>query len=270
MDATTETEQLPVLADLTISPNLQALLEFDDRLRTPSETHGRSGAAPAGLTQDGQYSSWTQQEVPTASLPPPRRKKNAVADVPVSPKTISDSQRVPSPTDSLPGFGEFGGLEEIIFARSEDELEDEMELELKGAVNPYLNSPPSSPRYFYPLSDDDDDDDDEEEVDRPRSRSTRRHVRQRSFSADQPLGERKGSRFVPPRCFASFRRKVGSKPKQKGKHFFRPSFLSFSSSACSFTFQNLGDTCSGDEAVAPAQPQSILLILPLSSGPFVR
>lgn len=208
-----------MLANLAISPNLQALLEFDDRLRTPNETPGRSGAAPPGLTQDGQHPSWTQQEVPTAPLPPPRRKKNAVADVPVSPKTISDLQRVPSPTDSLPEIGEVGGFEEIIFAKFEDELEDDemglgLGLTLKGAVNPYLNSPPSSPRYFYPLSDDE-----EERIDRPRSRSTRRHVRQRSFSGDQPPGERKGGKFVPPRYFTSFRRKAGSKPKQKGKLF---------------------------------------------------
>lgn len=220
MNASTETEEFPVLANLTISPNLQALLEFDDRLRTPTEIHGRSGTGPAGLTQGSRRSSWTQQEVPTASLPPPRRKKNAVADVPVSPKTISDLPRVPSPTDSLPEICEFGGLGEIIFARSEDELEDETGLGSKGIVNPYLNSPPSSPRYFYPLSDDE-----VEEVDRPRSRSTRRHVRQRSFSGDQPPGERKGGKFVPPRYFTSFCRKVGSKPKQKGKPF---SFASLS------------------------------------------
>lgn len=271
MNITTETEAFPVLPSLVISPNLQALLEFDDRLRTTSETHGRSGTAPAGLTQDSQYPSWTQQEVPTAPLPPPRRKKNAVADVPMSPKTISDLQRVSSPTDSLPGIGEPGGLGEIIFARSEDELVDglELELELKGTVNPYLNSPPSSPRYFYPLSDDDDDDD-YERIGRPKSWSTRRHARQRSFSGDQPRGERKGGKFVPPRCFTSFGRKVGSRPKQKGRLSFPLSFLSFSISPCSFTFQNLSDTCSGDEAVAPAQPQSIFLLLSLSSGPSIR
>ena len=224
----TGTEKFPVLASLAISPNLQALLEFDDRLRTPSESHERSGAASADLVQTGQYPVWKQQEVPTISLPPPRRKKSVVTGAPMSPKTISESQSVSSPTNNFSGVAEFGGLGEIMFARAEDVSEDEMELEFKGPPNPYLNSPPSPPRYFYPRSDDEED-----RTDRPslfytleKTRSTRRSNRKRPFGGDKSLlVERKGGRPVSPRYFTSLGCNVGSRQKEKGKLLFSLSFF---------------------------------------------
>lgn len=230
-DMTVMTEEFPAFAALAISPNLQALLEFDDRLqRTSGESYGRSETTSAGITQPGQYPSWRQQEVPTVSLPPPRRKKSVVTDVPMSPNTVSEYQSAPSLTDTFSGIGEFGGLGEIVFARPEGVFEDEMELESKDYVNPYLNPPPSPPRYFYPRSDD------EEGIDQPsplytleKSRSTRRSIRQRAFaSGDQSSAERKGGRLVSPRYFTSFGRQVGSRPKERGSLFLFPFLILFS------------------------------------------
>ena len=251
----TGTEEFPALPSLVISPNLQALLEFDDRLRTPSETHERSGAASADLTQSGQYPVWRQQEVPTISLPPPRRKKSVVAGVPMSPKTISECQSVSSSTNTFSGVGEFGGPGEMMFARSEDVLEDEMELGSKDLANPYLNSPPSSPRYFYPRSDDE-----EGGIDQPsffytleKPRSMRRSIRKR-FGGDQsPRVECRGSKAVSPRCYTSLGCNVGSRPKEKGKQllFFVLFFLS------QFRLSGLPSKVSGARA-APTRP----LLLP--------
>jgi len=226
----TGTEKFPALASLAISPNLQALLEFDDRLRTPSEGHERSGAASADFPQTSQHPVWKQQEVPTISLPPPRRKKSVVTGVSMSPKTISESQSVSSSTNNFSGVAEFGGLGEIMFARVEDISEDEMELGFKGPPNPYLNSPPSPPRYFYPRSDDEED-----RTDRPplfytleKTRSMRRSIRKRPFGGDQsPLVERKGGRPVSPRYFTSLGCNVGSRPKEKGKLLFYLSSFCF-------------------------------------------
>ncbi|KAF9654164.1 hypothetical protein BDM02DRAFT_241 [Thelephora ganbajun] len=225
MNVTTEAKVSPSLASLAISPNLQALLEFDDRLRTSSESHEQPMATPADLVQPNQYPSWGKQEVPTVSLPPPRRKKSVVTGVPMSPKTIFEFQSVASPTNIFPGVGESGGLGEIMFARPEGVLEDEMES--KDSANPYLNSPPSSPRYFYPRSDD------EEGIDQPspfytleKSRPMRRLKRQRSFSDQSPV-ERKGGQLVSPRYFTSFGRNVGSRPREKGAFSFFFFFFSF-------------------------------------------
>jgi hypothetical protein len=270
----TGTEEFPVLASLVISPNLQALLEFDDRLRTPSETHGRSGAGSADLTQSSQYPVWRQQEVPTISLPPPRRKKSVVAGVPVSPKASSECQRVSSSADDFPGVGEFGRLGEIVFASPEGVLEDEMELGPKGFVNPYLNSPPSPPRYFYPRSDD------EEEgiigqtppfYTLERSRSIRRPVRKRSYGGDKsPLVERKGGKPVSPWYLTSLGCNVGSRPNERGKFFFflLRSFLSLSISPFRFVFQSVGATCGTDKTAPLAQPHTFLLLLSLSPSMF--
>lgn len=271
MNVMTRTEELPALASMAISPNLQALLEFDDRLRPPREGDERPEAVSADLTQSSQYPTWRQQEVPTISLPPPRRKRSVVTGVPMSPKTISDCQSVSSSTNPFLGVGEFGGLGEIMFARPEDVLEEEVELGFKDSVNPYLNSPPSPPRYFYPRSDDE-----EERIDRPslfytleKSRSMRRPIRKRSFGGDQSLlVERKGGKPVSPRYFTSLGCNVGSRPKEKGEVvLFRP-LLCFSILPFSFTFQGIGATCSADATFALAQPHAFPLLLPLSSGAF--
>lgn len=221
----TEAEESPALASLVISPNLQALLEFDDRLRTSSEILEQPETAPAELPQPSQFPSWIQQEVPTVSLPPPRRrKKSVVTGVPMSPKTISELQNVSSTANAFPGVSGLGGLGEIGFARAEDVredvVEDERESRAKGLMNPYLNSPPSPPRYFYPRSDDEG-----EGVDQPsffytleKSRSMRRPSRQRSSSDQSPV-EHKGGRLVSPRHLASLGRNAGSRPKERGASF---------------------------------------------------
>lgn len=206
---------LPPLTGLAISPNLQALLEFDDRLRTSSENHERPGTEPRGVVQPSQYPSWREQEVPTVSLPPPRRKKSVVTGVPISPKTMTQFRSVSSPTNTSPGVGGFGGPGEIMFARAEDvEVEGS-----EGSINPYLNSPPSPPRYSYSRSDDE-----EEGFDRPspfyaleKSRSVRRSKWQRSFGGQSPV-ERRGGQMVHPRYFTSFSRNGGgSRTKEKGE-----------------------------------------------------
>ena len=154
-----------------------------------------------------------------------------MAGVPMSPKTISEFQGVAAPATTFSRVGEFGGLGEIVFARPEDEMEMEI-VGYKGSVNPYLNSPPSPPRYFYPRS----DDEEEEGVDRPslfytleRSRSPRRPIGQRSFSDQcQSAVERKSEGpLASPRYFASLGRNVGSRPKEKGEFFL--SFFLFHS-----------------------------------------
>jgi len=208
----TETEQLPAPASLVISPNLQALLEFDNRLRTPSEGHGPPAKDATGFAQLGQRPSWKDQVVPTVSLPPPRRKKSVVTGVPVSPKTMSEFQSVVAPMNAIPRAGEISG--DIEFARPEDAVEGE-----RGSPNPYLNSPPSPPRYFYPRLDDE-----EERVDRhqpspfytlEKSRSMKWPDRQRSFSGPPPV-EHKGGQLATRRYFTSLVRNVGSRPKEKG------------------------------------------------------
>ena len=83
-----------------------------------------------------------------------------MAGVPMSPKTISEFQGAAAPATTFSRVDEFGGLGEIVFARPEDVPEDEMKLGFvgyKGSVNPYLNSPPSPPRYFCPRSDDEEE-----------------------------------------------------------------------------------------------------------------
>jgi len=206
-----ETEQLQAPPSLVISPNLQALLEFDNRLRTPSESHG-----PPAKEQLGQCPSWREQAVPTVSLPPPRRKKGVVAGVPVSPKTASESRSMAPRTNTFPGADELPILGEIEFARLEDVVEGESR-----STNPYLNSPPSPPRHFYHRSD-------YEELegiaqhqptpcytlDKPRS-MRQWPDRQRSFSGPSPV-EHRGGQLASRRYFTSLVRNVGSRPKEKG------------------------------------------------------
>lgn len=152
MNVTTQTEEYPALTSLVISPNLQALLEFDDRLRESSKGHKRPVRVPSSnRTQHGRHPSWGEQEVPTVSLPPPRRRKKS--SLPASPKTISELEDVSPSTKTLPEAGEFGGSEEVLFTMPEDIQE---EREMRDLRNPYLNSPPS-PRYFNRLSNDGDD-----------------------------------------------------------------------------------------------------------------
>ena len=222
----TETGGFPPLKSLVISPNLQALLEFDDRLRTPSGSNERPGAEPPGLGQPSQYPSWRTQEVPTVSLPPPRRKKGVVTGVPMSPKTVSESKSVSSPTNTSPGAGDFGGLGEIMFARPEDAMEVQDGVRSGGSMNPYLNSPPSTPRYFYPRSDDEEEGTSQRSRQRSpfytleKSRSRRRPKRQSSDS--QSPVERKGGQLVPPRYF-TFGYNAGSRLKEKGEILGFPS-----------------------------------------------
>lgn len=211
----TETEHLPPPSSLVISPNLQALLEFDNRLRTPSESHGPPAKEFSGFAQPGQCASWREQVVPTVSLPPPRRKKSVVPGVPVSPKTMSELQSVASSTSSFPEAGEITG--EIEFAKPEDAMEG-----LRGSTNPYLNSPPSPPRYFYPRSEDEEEGIVQNQA-RPfytleKSRSMKWPDRQRSFSGPSPV-EHKGGQLASRRYFTSFVRNVGSRPKEKGLSF---------------------------------------------------
>ena len=214
------------------------------------------------LAQPSQYPVRRQQEVPTISLPPPRRKKSVVTGVPMTPKTSYECHRASSPTDTFSGVGEFGGPGEIMFARVEDTL-DEMEF---GPANPYLNSPPSPPRYFYPRSDDEEDG-----TDRPspsytleKSRFTRRPIRKRSFGGDQSsLTERKGGRPVSPLYFTALGCNVGP---QKGKFF---SFSPFFSSSL-FILQSVGGTCGIDETAALAQPHGLTILLAFSPGAFSR
>lgn len=255
MNVVTNMDEFPPLASLSISPDLQALLEFDDRLRTSGESYERPGTLlPADLARPGgQYPSWVQQEVPTVSLPPPQRKKSVIPGVPISPRTTSEFQNAASPTNSFHGVGKFGGLGEMMFARPRDAPE---ELESEGSMNPYLNSPPSPPRYFYPRSDD------EEDQPSPlytleKSRSTRRQIRRRSFS------DQHGSQLVSPRYFASLGRSSGSRPKEKGASQVLNCLFPLSH----IRLQSLGTTCSSDEAVALAQPQGFSILLSLSSGP---
>ena len=211
----TETEQLPPPASLVISPNLQALLEFDNRLRMPGESGGPPAKECADVVQPGQCASWREQGVPTVSLPPPRRKKSAVAGVPISPRTTLESESMTSPTGSFPEANEISG--EIEFARPEDVVEGE-----RGSTNPYLNSPPSPPRYFYPRSEDEEEGIDQNQ---PRafytlekSRSMKWPDRQRSFSGPSPV-EHKGGQLASRRYFTSLVRNVGSRPKEKGLFF---------------------------------------------------
>ena len=220
-----ETEEFLTLASLAISPNLQALLEFDDRFRWSGECHGRPETTPADPAQLGQYPSRRQQEVPTVSLPPPRRKKSAVTDVPMT-RTISETQSVSSPTNTYLELAEFGGLGEMVFARPED-VDEEMELERKYFANPYLNSPP---RHFYHLSDDGEEGNNQPPVycTLERTRSMRRPIRIRSSSAQSPV-----ERLASTRQFASLGRNRGSRPKERGKTLFIFPSSFFSSYICS-------------------------------------
>lgn len=200
MNLTTKKEGYPALTSLVISPNLQALLEFDDRLRESSRSHNQP-EVPTRAQHPIRYpSSWREQEVPTISLPPPRRRKKSGVQAP--PKTISPTEGVSSMTKTLPGAGEFGRPEEVAFiAIPEDIPEETEESDLR---NPYLNSPPS-PRYlhqrfgegddhlsvFYPLE---------------KSRSVRQSKRQRSLS-DQSQGGQSPSSFFT----------VGPRQRERGK-----------------------------------------------------
>jgi len=104
-----------------------------------------------------------------------------------------------------------------VFARAEDVVEGE-----RGSTNPYLNSPPSPPRYFYPRSEEE-----EEGIvqNQPmafytleKSRSMKWPDRQRSFSGPSPV-EHKGGQLASRRYFSSLVRNVGSRPKEKGLFF---------------------------------------------------
>ncbi|KAF9786746.1 hypothetical protein BJ322DRAFT_670611 [Thelephora terrestris] len=205
MNVATETERFPTLTSLVISPNLQALLEYDDRLRAPSESHKRPEGAPVGRVQHVRYPSWSEQEVPTVPLPPPRRRKKS--GLTMSPKTISELESASPSTDALPGAGGLEVPEEVVFTRPEDILE---EVEVEDLMNPYLNSPPSPPRYFYPRPDEE-----EEGTGQPsafytleKSRSVGRTKRQRSLS-DQT----EGGQLVPPRFIRA--NHGGSRPKER-------------------------------------------------------
>src|SRR5882757_3156773 len=117
--ATERDEATPAspLATLAISPDLQALLEFDDRLRSSGESDERPRTASADFSRPGKHSPWgkRRQEAATVSLPPPRRKKSVVVGVPMSPKAISELQDVSSATTTTTTsleVGELGGLEE--------------------------------------------------------------------------------------------------------------------------------------------------------------
>jgi len=212
----TETEQLPPPTSLVISPNLQALLEFDNRLRTPSESRGPPANGAPGFAKPGQCASWSEQAVPTVSLPPPRRKKSVVTDVPVSPKTMFESQSAASSTSAFPEAGEITG--EIEFARPEDVVDG-----VRRSTNPYLNSPPSPPRPSYPRLEAEGEGIVQNQA-RPfytleKPRSMNWPDRQRSFSGPSPV-EHKGGQLASRRYFTSFVRNVGSRQKEKGLFVF--------------------------------------------------
>lgn len=187
-------EEHPTLTSLVISPNLQALLEFDDRLRASSKSHKRQEDASPSPVTHAQYPSWNEQEVPTVSLPPPRRRKKG--SLPTSPKTISEFEAVsPSAAGATPGAREFGGSEEaVVFTRPQDIPE---ETEAKVLCNPYLNSPPS-PRYFHRRSNDGDGGTDQTSAfyALERSWSAGRAKRQRSLSEQSWAGQSASSRFT--------------------------------------------------------------------------
>jgi len=224
MNVTTETDDFPVIASLVISPNLQALLEFDDRLRASSESQKRPEVAPAGRVKHGRQPSWSEQEVPTVSLPPPRRRKKS--GIPTSPKATSEVESVAPSANILPGIEEFRGSEEVVFMRPEDILE---EVEAHDSMNPYLNSPPSPRRYFYPRPEDEDG------INQPsgyytleKSRSMGRRKRQRSLS-DQPWG----GQTVSPRSAAGGN--AGSRQKGGGEDFHSNPVLYIPSKPCCFS-----------------------------------
>lgn len=260
MNVTTETDDFPALASLVISPNLQALLEFDDRLRASSESQKRPEVAPAGRVKHGRYPSWSEQEVPTVSLPPPRRRKKS--GIPTSPKTIFELESVAPSMNILPGIEEPRESEEVVFTRPEDILG---EVEAQELMNPYLNPPPSPPRYFYPRPEDEDG------VDQPsgyytleKSRSTGRRKRQRSHS-DQS----RGGQLVSPRPVVGGN--AGSRQKERGEGFISM-FLLFT---CALTLLlllcpllGIGATCSSDETAPPAPPQGFSLFRSLSSSTY--
>ena len=211
----TETEQLQAPTSLVISPNLQALLEFDNRLRTPNESDGPPAKESPGFVQPTQPPSWVDQGVPTVSLPPPRRKKSVVTSVPESPRaTFESASMVASPTNGLPPLGEISG--DIEFSRPEDALVGK-----RWSTNPYLNSPPSPPRYFYPRLDGEEERADQHQPSPfytlEKSRSMKWPDMQRSFSGPSPV-EHKGQ-LASGRYFTSLVRNVGSRPKEKGMFF---------------------------------------------------
>lgn len=162
-----------------------------------------------------------------------------------------------------------------MFAGYDDVLEDGMGS--GGSTNPYLNSPPSLPRQFYPRSDDEDEGVDQHQPPQfyslgTQPRSSSRPSRQRSLSGQPPV-ERKGGQLVSLRYFTSFGRNVGSRQKEKGESWVRsplpsPSPLS-STSKFPHLILSIGSdrtTCSGDSAIASTQPQGFSLLLPLPSG----
>lgn len=208
MNATTQTEEYPALTSLVISPNLQALLEFDDRLRESSKSRKRTEETSPTRAQYGRYPSLREQEVPTVSLPPPRRKRKKSA-VQTSPKAMSEPEGLSSSTGTLPGAGEFGASEEVVFTMPEDIPEETEEGDLS---NPYLNSPPS-PRYFHQRSNDDDD-----QLSAfcrlDRSRSVGQTRRRRSLS-DQS----QGGQLVSPRFMTG---SVGPRPRERGERSSAP------------------------------------------------
>jgi hypothetical protein len=240
MNVTTETEEYPTLTSLVISPNLQALLEFDDRIRASNKSHKRPEEASSSPVQHGQYPSWGEQEVPTVSLPPPRRRKKS--DGPTSPKTISECEGVSSSTGAIPEAGE---SEEVVFTIPEDIPED---TEAKDLRNPYLNSPPS-PRYFHRRLNDSNET-------LETSRSVGWAKRQRSLSDQSQGGQLVSS------CLAGGN--IGLRPKERGESSF-PGHRT-PNSALSLFSQWIRATCGSDETVALAPPQAFSLFLSLSSS----
>lgn len=210
MNVTTKPEERPALTSLVISPNLQALLEFDDRLRASSESHKRPEVASSSRTHYDQHPSWGEQEVPTVSLPPPRRRKKS--SVPASPKTISESEGVSPSVKSIPETGEFGGSEEVVCTRPVDIPE---ETEVEDLTNPYLNSPPS-PRYFHQRSGDGIDGTDQLSAFYAweKSRSVGREKRERSSSEQS---QQAGGQSVSPHSTGG---NVGSRQKERGECSF--------------------------------------------------
>ena len=204
MNAKTKTDEFSSVTSLVISPNLQALLEFDDLLRASNEgQEKRKEAASANREQHGRYPSWGSQEVPTISLPPPRRKKGVAAGGPVPQKTIPHVRSASSPANTPFGVRESGGHEEVLFEKSDDIPEEPKDL------NPYLNSPPSPPRYFYPREDEEGNGQPSPLYTLERTRSIPRTKRQRS-SSDRS----RGSQSVSPRLAE---RNGGLQTKERGE-----------------------------------------------------
>lgn len=96
-------------------------------------------------------------------------------------------------------------------------------------MNPYLNSPPSPPRYFYPRSDVDDEEGTNQSsglytLEKARSMGQRKRIRSSSYQSrgEQPVDS---PRFVNGN--------VGSRQKERGQCFF---FFLSSTSTLNFSF----------------------------------